>query len=68
MPSGRELTDADRWHILTLLETGMHYRQIARRLELHRTTVSAVVRGAAVAWFRWQRDTERLDRLRERGE
>ena len=66
MTSGQAVTDADRWRILSRLAAGLPVRRIGRELGLHRTTVSAVLREAAVSWWRERVAAERMEELRGR--
>lgn len=52
MPSGQPITDADRGRILRILDSELSVRQVARRVGLRPATVNAVMRAAAVAWWR----------------
>lgn len=66
MTSGRPVTEAECGRILELLSLGWGHRQIARRLDLHRVTVAAVIRDAALAWWRERRAEDRIEELRGR--
>jgi IS30 family transposase len=64
MTSGKPISEDDRVRVLRLwAETQLSRGQIARHLNLHRSTVGQVIAEAAREYYRWRYRHQRLDDL-----